>query len=144
MIPTMPSPRSPVWGCMADGTMRLDRFLWWVRIAKSRTLAQGIAADGHLRLDGRPVDRAHAAVRIGNVLTFAAHGRVRVIRVVALPLRRGPAAEAQRCYEELTDAAAGGGRCERLAASADRLTTPGTGHSSKAFAPSRGRKGAFQ
>ncbi len=84
--------------------MRLDRYLWWVRLAASRTVAQDIAEDGHLRIDGRAVDRAHAAVRIGNVLTFAAHGRIRVIRISALPVRRGPAAEAQGCYDELIDA----------------------------------------
>ena len=84
--------------------MRLDRFLWWSRLAASRTVAQGMAATGRLRLDGRTVDRAHAAVRTGNVLTFAAHGRVRVIRVTALPTRRGPAAEAQACYDDLDDA----------------------------------------
>lgn len=81
--------------------MRLDRFLWWVRLAKTRSAAQAIAADGRLRIDGRPVDRAHAAVRVGNVLTYAAHGRVRVVRVEALPVRRGPAPEAQGCYAEL-------------------------------------------
>lgn len=81
--------------------MRLDRWLWWTRLAKTRTLAQGIAADGHLRIDGRAVDRAHAAVRVGNILTFALHGRVRVLRVEALPQRRGPAPEAQACYQEL-------------------------------------------
>lgn len=81
--------------------MRLDRFLWWVRLAKTRSAAQGIAADGRLRLDGRAIDRAHAAVRIGNVLTFMCNGRVRVIRVEALPHRRGPAPEAQGCYTDL-------------------------------------------
>jgi ribosome-associated heat shock protein Hsp15 len=91
---------------MADGAvgsaMRLDRFLWWVRLAKTRSAAQAIAADGRLRIDGRPVDRAHAAVRVGNVLTYAAHARVHVIRIEALPTRRGPAPEAQGCYAELT------------------------------------------
>lgn len=86
---------------MADG-MRLDRFLWWVRLAKTRSAAQAIAADGHLRIDGRPVDRAHTCVRVGNVLTFATHGRVRVVRVEALPHRRGPAPEAQGCYQDLS------------------------------------------
>ncbi len=81
--------------------MRLDRFLWFARLAKTRTVAQALAEDGHLRLDGRAIDRAHCPVRVGNVLTFAAQGRVRAIRVVALPLRRGPAAEAQGCYEDL-------------------------------------------
>ena len=82
--------------------MRLDRFLWWARLAKTRSAAQAIAADGRLRIDGRPVDRAHAAVRVGQVLTYAAHDRVRVVRVEALPHRRGPAPEAQGCYHDLS------------------------------------------
>lgn len=84
--------------------MRLDRFLWWARLAKTRSAAQAIAADGRLRIDGRLVDRAHAAVRVGDVLTYAAHGRVRVVRVAALPVRRGPAPEAQGCYADLAPA----------------------------------------
>ena len=92
--------------------MRLDRFLWWARLAKTRTAAQAIAETGHLRLDGRAIDRAHCPVHVGSVLTFALHGRVRVIRVEALPARRGPPAEARLCYEDLAagplaDAAAG-------------------------------------
>lgn len=85
-------------------SMRLDRFLWWVRLAKTRSAAQRLAADGRLRIDGRAVDRAHAAVRAGQVLTFAAHGRVRVVRVAALPCRRGPATEARGCYDDLSPA----------------------------------------
>ena len=84
--------------------MRLDRFLWWARLARTRSAAQAIAADGRLRIDGRAVDRAHAAVRVGNVLTYAAHGRVRVVRVEVLPIRRGPAPEAQACYIDLSPA----------------------------------------
>ena len=84
--------------------MRLDRWLWWARLVKTRSAAQALAADGHLRVDGRAVDRAHAAVRIGNVLTFPLHGRVRVLRVEALPTRRGPAPEAQACYCDLNAA----------------------------------------
>ncbi|MBD3759674.1 RNA-binding S4 domain-containing protein [Sphingomonadaceae bacterium G21617-S1] len=82
--------------------MRLDKFLWFVRLAKTRALAQDVAGAGHVRIDGRVVDRAHAAVRVGNVLSFPLHGRVRVIRVEALPARRGPAAEAQACYVDLS------------------------------------------
>lgn len=85
------------------GALRLDRFLWFARIAKTRGFAQAMATSGHLRIDGRPVDRAAAPVRIGNVLTFAAHGnRVRVLRVEAIPARRGPAAEARACYTDLS------------------------------------------
>ena len=83
--------------------MRLDRFLWFTRLAKTRTLAQDLAEEGRLRIDGRPVARAAACVRIGNVLTFAQGPRVRVLRVEALPSRRGPAPEAQGCYTDLAD-----------------------------------------
>jgi ribosome-associated heat shock protein Hsp15 len=85
---------------MADG-LRLDKFLWFARLARKREFAQEIAQAGHLRIDGRAVDRAHAAVRVGNVLSFPLHGRVRVIRVEALPSRRGPASEARLCYRDL-------------------------------------------
>lgn len=81
--------------------MRLDRFLWFTRLAKTRDVAQAMAVDGRLRIDGRPIDRAHAPVRIGNVLTFFKAGTVHVVRVEALPLRRGPAPEARLCYRDL-------------------------------------------
>jgi len=82
--------------------MRLDKFLWFTRLTKTRALAQEVAADGHLRIDGRVVDRAHANVRIGNVLTFPLHGRVRVVRIEMLPSRRGPEPEAMACYTDLS------------------------------------------
>ena len=89
---------------MADfASLRLDKFLWFARIAKTRSLAQSLAEDGRLRIGGRVVDRAHAPVRVGDVLSFALHGRVRVIRVEVLPIRRGPPAEARLLYSELTE-----------------------------------------
>jgi ribosome-associated heat shock protein Hsp15 len=87
--------------------MRLDKFLWFVRLVKTRASAQKIADGGHLRIDGRPVDRAHADVRAGQVLTVPLHDRVRVLRVEFLPSRRGPAAEARACYTDLSPPAAG-------------------------------------
>ena len=81
--------------------MRLDRYLWFTRLAKTRDVAQALACDGRLRIDGRAIDRAHAPVRVGNILTFFHAGRVRVLRVEALPGRRGPATEAHACYQEL-------------------------------------------
>jgi len=81
--------------------MRLDRFLWFARFARTRSAAQKIAGEGRLRLDGRAIDRAHAMVRIGSVIAFMQGTRVRVIRVEALPIRRGPAPEAQACYTDL-------------------------------------------
>ncbi len=86
---------------MAD-SIRLDRFLWFARIVKTRPFAQALAEQGHMRIDGRAVDRAAAPVRVGNILTFVTHrGEVRTIRIEALPVRRGPPHEAQACYQDL-------------------------------------------
>ena len=92
----------------ADGgeTMRLDRFLWFARLAKLRSAAQAIAEAGTLRIDGRRIERAHAAVRVGAVVAFPLDGRVRVLRVLALPTRRGPPAEAAALYTALESLAA--------------------------------------
>ena len=98
----MPSVRWPTFILAVPPAVRLDKFLWFVRLAKSRRFAQDVASSGHLRIDGRVVDKAHAAVGIGDVLSFPLHGRVRVIRVEALPARRGPAQEAQACYTDLS------------------------------------------
>ena len=87
--------------------MRLDRFLWFARFARTRSAAQALAEDGHLRISGRPAASRHAAVRVGDVLTFARGADVSVIRIEALPHRRGPAPEAQTCYTDLTVPEAG-------------------------------------
>lgn len=88
-------------------TLRLDKFLWFARIVKTRALAQEMAEKGRIRLNGRVVDRAHAAIRVGDALSFAQRGLVRVLRVEALPGRRGPPAEARTLYSELTGAPGG-------------------------------------
>jgi ribosome-associated heat shock protein Hsp15 len=88
-----------------EASLRLDKFLWFARIVKTRPLAQALAEGGRLRMDGRVVDRAHAPVRVGSVLSFAVHGRVRVLRVERLPSRRGPPAEAHLLYSEIETSA---------------------------------------
>ncbi|HEX8640451.1 MAG TPA: RNA-binding S4 domain-containing protein [Allosphingosinicella sp.] len=89
---------------MAD-SLRLDKFLWFARIVKTRSAAQALAEQGRIRIAGRVADRAHAPVRAGDVLTFAQRGQVRVLRIEALPARRGPPAEARLLYSELTSEA---------------------------------------
>jgi ribosome-associated heat shock protein Hsp15 len=84
-------------------SLRLDKFLWFARIVKTRALAQTMAEQGRLRLNGRVIDRAHSAVRVGDVLSFALRGAVRVLKVEALPARRGPPAEARSVYSELPE-----------------------------------------
>lgn len=89
---------------MAEG-LRLDKFLWFARVAKTRAIAREMAESGRIRIAGRVANRAHAAVRVGDVLSFARYGQVRVLKVEALPLRRGPPAEARSLYSELTSEA---------------------------------------
>lgn len=83
--------------------LRLDKFLWFARIVKSRSLGQELAEQGHLRIGGRRVERAHAPVRVGDVLSFAVRGKVRILKVEALPIRRGPPAEAKMLYSEMPE-----------------------------------------
>ena len=81
--------------------MRIDCFPHFVRLVKSRTLAQAIIDQGHVRVDGRRVEKHAHEVRAGSIVALPLHDRVRVLKVIALPVRRGPAREAQACYEEL-------------------------------------------
>lgn len=81
--------------------MRIDKLLWFLRLVKTRPLAQALVAEGYIRLNGRRIDRAGAAIRSGDVLVLPLPRGVTVIEVLALPTRRGPAAEAQSCYRVL-------------------------------------------
>lgn len=78
--------------------MRVDKWLWHARFFKTRTLANRLAAAGNVRINGTKQTRASANLRVGDVLTFPLNSHVRVIEVVALSTRRGPAPEAQALY----------------------------------------------
>ncbi len=86
--------------------MRIDRYLHCIRLVKSRTLAQGLVEAGHVRIDGKRVAKASEPVRVGSTVALPLRDRVRVLRVLALPSRRGPPSEALECYREIE--AAGG------------------------------------
>ncbi|MFL6780925.1 MAG: RNA-binding S4 domain-containing protein [Sphingomicrobium sp.] len=81
--------------------MRIDRFLHCIRLVKSRTFAQSVIDTGHVRIDGKRVEKPSEPVRVGSVVALPLRDRVRILKVLALPERRGPAAEARTCYEEL-------------------------------------------
>ncbi len=80
---------------------RLDKWLWYARMAKSRSIAAKLIEDGCIRVNRQRAAKASASVKCGDVLTATLHGRVRVIQVHALGVRRGPASEAQTLYLEL-------------------------------------------
>ena len=81
--------------------MRIDRFLFFIRLIKSRTMAQAVIDEGHIRIDGRRVEKPSEEVRVGSVVALPLHDQVRIFRVLRLPPRRGPAPEARSCYEEV-------------------------------------------
>ncbi|MGO9483011.1 MAG: RNA-binding S4 domain-containing protein [Rhodomicrobium sp.] len=80
---------------------RLDKWLWYARIVKSRSLAAKLIEAGCIRVNRQRVTKASAAVKCGDVLTATLDGRVRVIEVRGLGERRAPASEAQTLYSEL-------------------------------------------
>lgn len=80
--------------------LRIDKWLWQARFFKTRSLAAKVVSGG-LRVNGQPIAKPAFSVGLGDVLTFSQGRDVRVIKVVALGTRRGPAPEAQALYEDL-------------------------------------------
>lgn len=85
--------------------MRIDKLLWYLRLAKTRSAAQALVEQGHIRLGGKRVERSAQGIAVGDVLVLPLARGVIVIEVLALPARRGPPAEAQSCYRVLDERA---------------------------------------
>jgi ribosome-associated heat shock protein Hsp15 len=86
---------------MREDRQRLDKWLWFARFAKSRTLAAKLVASGFVRVNGQRVDNSAKALGVGDVITLALHRTTVVIRVEDLGHRRGPAAEARLLYTDM-------------------------------------------
>jgi ribosome-associated heat shock protein Hsp15 len=87
---------------MTDPSLRLDKWLWYARFFKTRSLATGVCNAGRLRIGGEIVSNAHHKVHPGDILTFPQGRQIRVVKILALAGRRGPAPEAQALYEDLS------------------------------------------
>lgn len=83
-------------------SLRVDKYLWFARFFKTRSLATKRANGGRIRINGNKIKKSSDTVRIGDILTFAQGNEIRVIRVLNLGTRRGPAQEAQSLYEDIT------------------------------------------
>jgi ribosome-associated heat shock protein Hsp15 len=88
-------------------SQRLDKWLWFARVVKSRTAAAELVTSGKVRINRVKVERPAAALKIGDVVTVVAHHRVRVLAVLDVGKRRGPPVEARTLFEELSDTPAG-------------------------------------
>lgn len=81
--------------------IRLDKWLWQARFFKTRGLSARLVAGGHVRVNSQKVAKPAHGVGPGDVLTFPQARRVRVVRILAMGTRRGPAPEARALYEDL-------------------------------------------
>ena len=86
---------------MREDQQRLDKWLWFARFAKTRTLAAKLVTSGFVRLNGQRTDNAAKAVAIGDVVTVALARTTLVVRIEGLGERRGPATEARQLYADL-------------------------------------------
>ena len=85
---------------MPSGTrQRLDKWLWFARIVKTRALAAGLIEAGHVRANRTKMTRPGHDITPGDVLTIVLHGRILVLKVVGLAPRRGAATSARLLYE---------------------------------------------
>ncbi|PRX35101.1 ribosome-associated heat shock protein Hsp15 [Meinhardsimonia xiamenensis] len=82
--------------------LRLDKWLWQARFFKTRSLAARVVAAGHVRVNSRKVSKPAQSVAPGDTLTFPQARAIRVVRILALGERRGPASEARALYEDLS------------------------------------------
>jgi ribosome-associated heat shock protein Hsp15 len=82
-------------------SLRIDKLLWHLRLTKSRSLAQNLIAAGHVRVNGNRVEKPSFEVKAGDALTLPHGEGALAIRIIFIPLRRGPAPEAQACYTEI-------------------------------------------
>uniref|UniRef100_UPI004048939C RNA-binding S4 domain-containing protein n=1 Tax=Yoonia sp. TaxID=2212373 RepID=UPI004048939C len=86
----------------ARDTIRLDKWLWQARFFKSRSIAAGVVTSGKVRIEGQPAVKPARAIGAGDVLTFQQARDVRIVKVLALGTRRGPAPEAQALYDDMS------------------------------------------
>lgn len=112
---------------MSAPPLRLDKWLWFARFCRSRSLAAALCDSGRLRLNKAIVHKAHRPVRVGDVLTFPLGPHIRVVAVKALAVRRGPAREAALLYDDLAPPKAPAAQPPPVAPRA-----PGSGRPSKA------------
>ncbi len=92
---------------VASDGQRLDRWLWFSRLIKSRTSAAQLVLDGKVRVNRTRIAKPSHAIRAGDVLTIALNGKVQIVRVLAPGRRRGPPLEAMTLYENLSASSPG-------------------------------------
>jgi ribosome-associated heat shock protein Hsp15 len=115
-----------------NATQRIDQWLWHARFFKTRSLATKVCAARRIRLNGTPIAKPSTPVKPGDVLAFAAQRSVRVVKIVSLSVRRGPAAEAATLFEDLDPPPVRQRAASATAVPTDVARPPGAGRPTKA------------
>lgn len=82
--------------------IRLDKWIWFARVAKTRTIAKKLVLAGKIRIDGVKTSSPSISIKSGDTLTITLPRRILVFRLLLVGMRRGPASEAQLLYEDLS------------------------------------------
>ena len=83
-------------------TIRLDLYLYYIRIFKSRNIATKFVLTNRLRISGQATKKPHKMISTGDVLTMIINDNIKVLRVLDIPNRRGPYSESLNFYEDIT------------------------------------------
>ena len=83
-------------------TLRLDIYLYYIRIFKSRTIATKFVLSSRLRISGQVTQKPHKMISIGDILTITINDNIKILKVLDIPNRRGPYSESLNFYEDIT------------------------------------------
>ena len=83
-------------------TLRLDIYLYYIRIFKSRSIATKFVLNNRLRISGQVTQKPHKMISIGDVLTMTINDNIKILKVLDIPNRRGPYSESLDFYEDIT------------------------------------------
>ena len=83
-------------------TLRLDIYLYYIRLFKSRSIATKFILTNRLRISGQVTQKPHKMISVGDVLTMTINDNIKVLKVLDIPNRRGPYSESLNFYEDIT------------------------------------------
>ncbi len=82
--------------------LRLDIYLYYIRIFKSRSISTKFILTNRLRISGQVTQKPHKMISIGDVLTMTIKDNIKVLKVLDIPIRRGSYSESLNFYEDIT------------------------------------------
>ena len=89
-------------GILEKKTIRLDIYLYYIRIFKSRSIATKFVLTNRLRISGQVTQKPHKMISVGDVLTMTINDNIKILKVLDIPSRRGPYPESLNFYEDIT------------------------------------------